>query len=253
MRMLNEQANKPSEQVEGACCVTRFCELLGLINRVSDFAAYSKTTIKDFLTLLIPVVSNLTLISLLPFASTQNTQNIPLLRCRVTVTSLKSLLEIPTVQGCPLLAKLPIDLRSMIYDHVFADRAEMRLPHPLMLVCKQIQAEPIDAATLIVGPRIQLCMGVNTKSVVHWVQYRFEEDEPLRYLQKARASGRPEWWGDHAFGRYFFGPQLSHCMRTIWIRWDPRIRCSRLYFDLDAYRLRSSRDPRVCSSRPEHA
>lgn len=142
----------------------------------------------------------------------------------------------------------------MIYDHVFADRAEMRLPHPLMLVCKQIQAEAINASTTILGPRIQLCMGVNTKSVVYWVQYRFEEDELLRYLQKARASGRPEWWGDHAFGRYFFGPPNSRvaCGRSGYVG-KSRIRCSRLYFDLGAYRLRSSCDPRVGSSRPELA
>lgn len=136
------------------------------------------------------------------------------------VISIKALVGASTVQGCPLLEKLPIELRYMIYEHVFAHCAEMVLPHPLMLVSRQIQVEAITAAAPVIGPKVELWMSVNTKSVVYRLHYRFDENKLLRRFCFDRASGSASYWAYHAFGRYIFGPQFLCRMRKIGVRWQ---------------------------------
>lgn len=119
------------------------------------------------------------------------------------VTSLKSLVEAPNVQGCPLLEKLPLELRYMIYEHIFDDCTEIRLPHPLMLVSKQVQADAIDAAARIIGPKLELRIDVLTACAYYKLQYRFGARD---YADGHFRPGR--WGGPHVLGRCVSGSQL---------------------------------------------
>ncbi|KAH0381704.1 hypothetical protein KCU92_g6858, partial [Aureobasidium melanogenum] len=131
------------------------------------------------------------------------------------VTSLKSLVEAPNVQGCPLLEKLPLELRYMIYEHIFNDCTEIRLPHPLMLVSKQVQADATDAAARIIGPKLELRIDVLTASAYYKLQYRFGARD---YADGHFRPGR--WGGPHVLGRCVSGSQLLPRIPVIEIHWS---------------------------------
>lgn len=119
------------------------------------------------------------------------------------------------------LEDLPLELRCMIYEHVFADCA--RLPHPLMQVSKQVQAEAIDPATGIIGPKIELLLSVNTHLIDYKLHYPVQGNVVRQYFHTGRGPGpstSARSWGFDAFGRYAFSPQLLSRMQTIRIFWE---------------------------------
>lgn len=59
-------------------------------------------------------------------------------------------------QNSSLLTDLPLELRDMIYDQVFADDSEIVIPHPLMQTSKQLRQEVTQTAARKIGPRAKL-------------------------------------------------------------------------------------------------
>ncbi|KEQ58978.1 uncharacterized protein M437DRAFT_57779 [Aureobasidium melanogenum CBS 110374] len=58
--------------------------------------------------------------------------------------------------------KAPREVRDMIYDPVFSDDSEVRLPHPLMRVSRALREETTEAFARNVGPRATFYMACIT-------------------------------------------------------------------------------------------
>lgn len=126
------------------------------------------------------------------------------------------------VQTCTLLTGLPLEMRYMIFDHIFAEEAEPKLLRPLMQTCKQLEEEATDAAARILGPKVHFYLELKNTRRTSWsIRHSFRFHQPDR--NEARASplftlrrGRTQW---RVFRQSSIGKQMMAWTKQISIHW----------------------------------
>ncbi|KEQ86346.1 hypothetical protein M438DRAFT_353484 [Aureobasidium pullulans EXF-150] len=126
------------------------------------------------------------------------------------------------VQTCTLLTVLPLEMRYMIFEHIFAEEAKPKLPHPLMQTCKQLEEEATDAAARILGTKVHFTLKLNNTRRTSWsIRHTFRFRQPEK--KEARASplftlgrGRTQW---RVFRQSSIGKQMMARTKQISIHW----------------------------------
>ncbi|THX84912.1 hypothetical protein D6D05_03068 [Aureobasidium pullulans] len=126
------------------------------------------------------------------------------------------------VQTCTLLTGLPLEMRYMIFEHIFAEEAKPKLLRPLMQTCKQLEEEATDAAARILGPKVHFYLELKNTRRTSWIiRHSFRFHQPGR--NEARASplftlrrGRTQW---RVFRQSSIGKQMMARTKQISIHW----------------------------------
>ncbi|THZ71201.1 hypothetical protein D6C84_10303 [Aureobasidium pullulans] len=93
------------------------------------------------------------------------------------------------VQTCTLLTVLPLEMRYMIFEHIFAEEAKPKLPHPLMQTCKQLEEEATDAAARILGTKVHFTLKLNNTRRTSWsIRHTFRFQWVDEFVNDLRAS-----------------------------------------------------------------
>ncbi|THV84576.1 hypothetical protein D6D29_03038 [Aureobasidium pullulans] len=126
------------------------------------------------------------------------------------------------VQTCTLLTGLPLEMRYMIFEHIFAEEAKPKLLRPLMQTCKQLEEEATDAAARILGPKVHFYLELKNTRRTSWsIRHTFRFRQPER--KEARASplftlgrARTQW---RVFRQSSIGKQMMARTKQISIHW----------------------------------